>query len=144
MPQCQFLFSAVFVFQKSCTGNNLGTGRNKSRSSYFHVTKTESEGETNASHRVATPCLGAASPGPTPRGGVGPLASTSLALPRIYSPSRENPGHPSTIPRKVPSRPSSPTLAREGSEALPGTLPEREIITGGFYIAMPASKVMRE
>ena len=93
---------------------------------------------------MATPCLGADSPGPAPRGGVGPLASAVLARSRIYSPSRENPGHPSTIPRKVPSRPPSPTLVREGSEALPGTLPEREIITGGFYIAMPASEVMRE
>lgn len=35
MPQCQFLFSAVFVFQKSCTGNILGIGRNKSPRSYF-------------------------------------------------------------------------------------------------------------
>ena len=34
--------------------------------------------------------------------------------------------------------------SREGSEALFGTLPEGEIITGGFYIAMPASEVMRE
>jgi hypothetical protein len=38
----------------------------------------------------------------------------------------------------------SSTLAREGSEALPGTLPEREIINGGLYITMPASVVMRE
>ena len=66
------LFSAVFVFQKSCTGNILGTGRNKSRSSYFHVTKTESEGESKRSHRAATPGLGAASMGPTPRVRVGP------------------------------------------------------------------------
>ena len=35
MPQCQFLFSAVFVFQKSYTGNILGIGQFKSRSSYF-------------------------------------------------------------------------------------------------------------
>ena len=89
---------------------------------------------------AASPGLGTASLGPAPRGGVEPLASADLALPRIYSPSRENPGHPSTIPRKVPSRPSSRTLVREGSEALPGTLPEREIITGGFYITMPAPK----
>jgi hypothetical protein len=33
MPQCQFLFFAVFVFQKSYTGNILGIGRNKSRTS---------------------------------------------------------------------------------------------------------------
>ena len=106
--------------------------------------KTESEGEEKWGHRVATPCLGAASHGPVPRGGVGPLASTSLALPRIYSPSRENPKDPSKIPRKVPSWPSTLTLVREGPEALPGTLPEGEIITGGFYITMPASEVMRE
>ena len=93
---------------------------------------------------VATPGLGAASPGPARRGGVGPLASTDLALSRIYSPSRENPRDPSKIPRKVPPPPSMPTLVWEGSEALPGTLLEREIITGGFYIAMPASEVMRE
>ena len=36
MPQCQFLFSAIFVFQKSYTGNILGIGRNKSQSSYFY------------------------------------------------------------------------------------------------------------
>jgi hypothetical protein len=30
-----FLFSAVFVFQKSYTGNILGIGRNKFQKSYF-------------------------------------------------------------------------------------------------------------
>ena len=30
------------------------------------------------------------------------------------------------------------------SQALPGTLPERGIITGGLYITMPAYGVMRE
>ena len=36
MPQCQFLFSAVFVFQKSYTGNILGIGQFKDRSSDFY------------------------------------------------------------------------------------------------------------
>jgi hypothetical protein len=31
-----FLFSAIFVFQKSYTGNILGIGQNKSRASYFY------------------------------------------------------------------------------------------------------------
>ena len=31
-----------------------------------------------------------------------------------------------------------------GSEALPGTLPEGEVISGGLYIAMPASAMMCE
>jgi hypothetical protein len=35
MPQCQFLFSAIFVFQKSYTGNILGIGQNESQTSYF-------------------------------------------------------------------------------------------------------------
>jgi hypothetical protein len=39
MPQCQFLFSAVFVFQKSYIGNILGIGRNEARSSYFPDTR---------------------------------------------------------------------------------------------------------
>ena len=63
MPQCQFLFSAIFVFQESCSGNILGIGRNKSRSSYFSVTKTESKGETEKSREAATPPLGAGPPG---------------------------------------------------------------------------------
>ena len=60
------------------------------------------------------------------------LASANLASPPIYSPPRENPKYPSIIPRKVPPPPSSSTLVREGSKALPGTLPEREIIAGGI------------
>jgi hypothetical protein len=64
------------------------------------------------------------------------LASTNLALPPFYSRSREKPKHPSLHPRKVLLRPPSQTLAREGSEALPGTMPEGEIITVGLYIAM--------
>jgi hypothetical protein len=54
MPQYQFLFSAVFVFQKSYTGNILGIGRNESRSSYLPDSKTESKGETENSQEAAT------------------------------------------------------------------------------------------
>src|SRR3954451_21889536 len=43
MPQCQFLFSAVFVFQKSCTGNILAIARDKLPVPYNHVTKTVPE-----------------------------------------------------------------------------------------------------
>jgi hypothetical protein len=55
MPQCQFLFFAIFVFQKSYTGNILGIGRNKSRSSYLPEKKTESRGETKLDHEAAAP-----------------------------------------------------------------------------------------
>ena len=83
---------------------------------------------------------------PLPRRGVvwGPRGSPAAALSHIYSSRHENPKDPSHYPRKVTETPPPSTLAREGSEALPGTLPVRGIITGGLYIAMPVSGVMRE
>src|SRR3954470_14587538 len=43
MPQCQFLFSAVLVFQKSCTGNILGIERDKLPVPYNYERKTVPE-----------------------------------------------------------------------------------------------------
>ena len=78
--------------------------------------------------------------GPTWR----PPTSSRVAL----SPSNwlrcENPRYPIIFSRKHPRPPPSSTLDREGSEVLPGTLPEGGIITGGIYITMPAFGVMRE
>ena len=61
------------------------------------------------------PHLCQARPRPGPRlGMVGPpCAATELASPPIYSPPRENPKYPSTIPWKVPPPPSSSTLGRD-------------------------------
>jgi hypothetical protein len=56
------LFSAVFVFQKSYTGNILGIGRNKSQSSFFSRDETESKVETKGDQGPATPWGGATSP----------------------------------------------------------------------------------
>ena len=64
----------------------------------------------------------------------GPWPPTDVSLPPIYSVPRENPKHPSLHPQKVPQPPSSSTLLREGSEALPDNLPERGIITEGIFI----------
>jgi hypothetical protein len=72
MPQCQFLFSVVFVFQKSYTGNILRIGRNKSRSSYLPDKKTESKGETEKGQEAATSWGGMAPPLATLGPGVGP------------------------------------------------------------------------
>jgi hypothetical protein len=55
MPQCQFLFSAIFVFQKSYTGNILRIGRNEGRSSYFSRHETVSRAKTEEGTEVATP-----------------------------------------------------------------------------------------
>jgi hypothetical protein len=50
-----FLFSAIFVFQKSYTGNILGIGRNESQSSYLPDMKMESRGETETDQGAAAP-----------------------------------------------------------------------------------------
>src|SRR3954452_11346726 len=55
MPQCQFLFSAVFVFHKSCTGNILGIAWDKLPALLNHVTKTMSEGDLRGASQVARP-----------------------------------------------------------------------------------------
>ena len=83
-------------------------------------------------------------PLPRPRVVWAPRGSAAAALSPTYSPRRENPKDLSKYPRKVPETPPPSTLAREGPEPLPDTLPERGIVTGGFYIAMPASGVMIE
>jgi hypothetical protein len=56
MPQCQFLFSDVFVFQKSYIANILGIGQNKSRSSYLPERKTKSRGEPEPDQEAACWC----------------------------------------------------------------------------------------
>jgi hypothetical protein len=78
------LFSAIFVFQKSYTGNILGIRRNKSQCSYFSWHKTESKAETEGSQRAATPPMARATPWPR-RGLVwAPSTPPDAALPPIY------------------------------------------------------------
>ena len=54
----------------------------------------------------------------------GPQGSPEVALSPINTSWAENPKYPNRNPQKVLSLPSSSTLDREGSGALPGTLPE--------------------
>jgi hypothetical protein len=61
-----------------------------------------------------------------------PRAPTDLALAPINSHLWENPNARASIHEKYCMSPPSPTLVWEGLEALPGTLPERVIITGGL------------
>jgi hypothetical protein len=59
--------------------------------------------------------------------------STSDAAPSpIKTPRREKPKHPITFPETHCDPPLSSTRDQEGSEALPGTLPERGIATRGL------------
>jgi hypothetical protein len=64
---------------------------------------------------------------------VRPPWPTSGAAPSpIKTPRREKPKPPINFPETHRDPPPSSTRDREGPEALPGTLPEREIATGGL------------
>jgi hypothetical protein len=76
MPQCQFPVFAVFVFQKSYTENILGIGQNKSQSSYFSRSITESKSETEGSQEAATPPHGTGHPQAALGAGVGPWSTS--------------------------------------------------------------------
>jgi hypothetical protein len=54
MPQCQFLFFAVFLLQIFTKGNILEIGPKKAKVPFFN-TKTESKGETEKSQEAAAP-----------------------------------------------------------------------------------------
>ena len=73
-----------------------------------------------------------------------PRSPTDVALSPIYTPPKENPRHLIKNPRKVPQPPSSSTPDQGGSEAVSRHSAGEEIITGGLFITMPASGVMRE
>src|SRR3954464_228930 len=80
MPQCQFMFFAVFVFQKSCTGNILGIAWDKLPALLNHVTKTVSEGDPRGGSQVVKPHPGVTKPWPTPRWRLGPPGRPRLRL----------------------------------------------------------------
>jgi hypothetical protein len=56
------MFSAVFVFQKSYTGNILEIGQIEDRNSYFSRMKDEDRKRAGGGQRVGSPLGGAAQP----------------------------------------------------------------------------------
>ena len=143
MPSASSLFSAVFGFRKVVLEIFSELDATKTKVPIFPAsTRSPKESRRGAAGGHTMPRRGP--PWPRLDRVWAPWTPTDAALPPIYSVPRENPKDPSLHPRKVPQPPSSSTLVREGSEALPGTLPERGIITGGLYITMPASGLMRE
>ena len=72
MPQCQFLFSAVFGSRKAVRAIFSEFDETKAKPPIFSDPKTESKAETEKCWEVATPCLGAGHLLAAPRGGVGP------------------------------------------------------------------------
>jgi hypothetical protein len=95
------LFSAIFVFQKSYTGNILRIGGNKNQTSYFSSTrrspKMRRRGARGWPHsRAAWPSPGLCHQGVRPPG-----PPPDAALPPIYSPRWEKPKHPINFSRNL-------------------------------------------
>jgi hypothetical protein len=145
MPQCQFPDSVVFVFQKSYTGNILRIGWNKSPSSYFSQSVTESKAETEGHQRAAAPCHGAGHPLATPGSGVGPWPTPWIRPSAYIFPSMGKPKRPDQFSTK-------PTVSRRHRRREIGRVqklflaPYRrgESPLEAFFITMPASGVMCE
>jgi hypothetical protein len=122
MPQCQFLFSAVFVFQRSYTRNILRIGWNEPRSSYFPDTRRSPKQRRRRArrqpHHLVAPsawscqCVVWA-----------PWSPSEVALPPIKSLRRENPKGIGIHPRKVPERRRHQTPISGDRSLCSGSLP---------------------
>ena len=126
------LFSAVFYSRKVTKKIFAELKREKAKVNILPEASRSQKGRRRWT--TGGPQHPQARPGSHPRlGRVWPTwAPPGSALPPIYSSRRENPKYPSQFSRKDPQPTSSSSLAREGSEALPGTLPERGIVTIGL------------
>jgi hypothetical protein len=133
MPQCQFLVFCYFcVLEKLHRKYSRNWTKQKSDIQKF----TEASREPKRRWRGATsrPHSRAARPRPWPRLLCVRLPrSTSDAAPSpIKTPRREKPKYPINFLETHRDPPPSSSRDREGPEALPATLPERGITTGGL------------
>jgi hypothetical protein len=133
MPQYQFsVFCYFCVSEKLHRKYSRNWTKQKPNIQIFNKAsrrpKRRRRGATSRPHnRVAWP-----RPWPRPLC-VRPPRSTSDAAPSpIKTPQREKPKDPINFPKTHHDLPPSSTRDREGPKALPGTLLEREITTGGL------------
>jgi hypothetical protein len=101
MPQCQFPVFAVFVFQKSYTGNILRIGQHKSQNSYFPEASWSPKQRRRGTRRRPHHPMARATP--WSRHGMvwAPGRHSDTALPPIYSPRQENLRGPDQFPRNI-------------------------------------------
>jgi hypothetical protein len=128
MPLCQFPIFCCF-----CVSEKLHRNWMKQKSN-MQIFNEASRGPKRRQSRAREwPHHQGARPRAWPRRPmVSPTWSTSDIAPSpIKTPRREKPKHPITFLETYHDPPTSSTRDREGPEALPGTLPERGITTGG-------------
>jgi hypothetical protein len=133
MPQCQFpVFCCFCVSEKLHMKYSRNWTKQKPNLLLFNEASRRPKRRRRGA--MGRPHSRAARPAP----GLCPLCvrppwSTSDAAPSpIKTPQREKPTHPINFPETHRDPPPSSTRDREGPEALPGTLPERGIATGGL------------
>jgi hypothetical protein len=132
LTRCQSassLFFAIFVFQKSYTGNILRIGWNKSRTSYYLTKLPEDRRGDGGGPQGGLTTRGRGLRRPVVRA---PWPTSGAAPSPIKTPRREKPKDLINFPETLRDPPPSSTRDREGPEALPGTLPERGITIGGL------------
>ena len=105
---------------------------------------TKPEGGQLGASQVARQGPGASWPWPAPGLCLGPPGLRRLRLFAHIISVAEKPKGPEKKSTKSYVAAVSAEPISGGSEALPGTLPEGEVISGGLYIAMPASAMMCE
>jgi hypothetical protein len=133
MPQCQFpVFCYFFILEKLHRKYFWNWMKQKPNIQIFNEAsrrpKRRRRGATGRPHHQG------ARPdhGPRPPVVRAPWSTSDAAPSPIKTPRREKPKGPITFPETHRDPPPSSTRDREGLEALPGTLPEREIATGGL------------
>jgi hypothetical protein len=133
MPQCQFpVFGYFCVSEKLHRKYSRNWTKQKPNIPIFNEASRRPKrrwggGRGQPHHQGARP-----SPWPCPPVVRAPWSTSDAAPSPIKTPRREKPKHPINFLETHRDPPSSSTWDREGPEALPGTLPERGIATGGL------------
>jgi hypothetical protein len=133
MPRCQFpIFCCFCVSEKLYRKYSRNWTKPKPNLLLFNEAsrrpKRRQRGATGRPHgRVARPA-----PSPCPLCVRPPWSTSDAASLPMKTPRWEKTEDPINFPETHRDSPSSSTRDREGPEALPGTLPERGIATGGL------------
>jgi hypothetical protein len=133
MPQCQFpVFCYFCVSEKLHRRYSRNWTKEKPDVQIF--TKASKRPKRRRSRARGQPHHQGAQPTPGPRRPVvwAPWSTSDAASSPIKTPRWEKPKHPITFPEIHRDPLPSSTRDWEGPEALPGTLPERGIATGGL------------
>ena len=133
MPQCQFPVFCCFCVSEVI---HRKYSRNWTKQVPEVLFYPEASRDPKESRRGATraPHTGAARPSPGPRHPRvrAPGPSSDIAPSPIKTPRRKKPKYPIRFPEHIAIRRRRRPEDREGPEALPGTLLERGIATGGL------------